>query len=136
MSSLKLILLTALTSSFHLTVAEECNASVATQQYDYAGTFTWQGQTMTVGHPEPSSRTISGNFQATATPTGGSSSSDSDSDAANAWLGDGEGAVGDVGFRRVKRQSDDATTVECMFQLSMQLAPPSSLMQELTNEFV
>lgn len=67
---------------------------------------------MTVG-PIASSRTATGNFQATATPTGGSSSSSSNIDATNSWLDWGHDAVNSLASRKVKRQGSE-DTLECM----------------------
>merc|ERR1711939_1202573 len=60
----KYSLFAILAACIPLSAAEVCNAQVASPQSKYIGTFTWQGQTLTVGSTSRSAtRTASGNFQ-------------------------------------------------------------------------
>merc|ERR1712098_464224 len=91
----KYSLFAILAACIPLSAAEVCNEKVASPQSKYIGTFTWQGQTLTVGSTSRgATRTASGNFQATfqVSPTGSSSGTD--------WLGLGNGAVDDLLCRR------------------------------------
>jgi len=99
----KYSLFAILAACIPLSAAEVCNEKVASPQSKYIGTFTWQGQTLTVGSTSRgATRTASGNFQATfqVSPTGSSSGTD--------WLGLGNGAVDDLGNKLKKRQTSDS----------------------------